>query len=96
MKFEIKTTSFFVSQLNNLNSKSKRLIDDKINMIKKNPFRYKKINSKKFNRVFRVRLKINNKETRLVYVVLSPNIIIVCLLDRKKDYIDLEKYLEEI
>ncbi|KAF5412327.1 MAG: hypothetical protein C5S47_01585 [Candidatus Methanogasteraceae archaeon] len=33
---------------------------------------------------------------RLIYAVLSPNIILVCLLDRKDDYTDLEKYLKEL
>ena len=69
---------------------------DKINLIKENPYRYKRIRSKKYSKVFRIRFSVENRETRLIYVILEPDIILVCLLDRKKDYNDLEKYLGKI
>ena len=87
---------FFKEQILELSEKTKRRIYDKINLIKENPYRYKRIRSKKYSKVFRVRFSIENKETRLIYVIIEPNIILVCLLDRKKDYKDLEKYLEKI
>lgn len=96
MTFEVKSTEFFVKQISLLNSNSKKLIKNKIDLIKENPFHFKRIHSKRFNKVFRVRLNIQGKETRLIYVVLEPNIILVCLIDRNKDYRDLEKYLSKI
>ncbi|MEK6972594.1 MAG: hypothetical protein AABW72_00950 [archaeon] len=96
MTFDTKSTEFFVKQISSLDLNSKKLIKNKIDLIKENPFHFKRIHSKRFNKVFRVRLNIQGKETRLIYVVLEPNIILVCLLDRNKDYCDLEKYLAKI
>ncbi len=96
MSFKIKALDFFLRQIEKLDEKSKRIIKQKIQIIKENPFKFKRIHSKRFNRVFRVRLNLKGKETRLIYVVLEPNIVIVCLLERKNDYRDLEKYLSKI
>lgn len=96
MSYSIKSLEFFKKQVEKLDSKSKRIIYDKIQLLKQNPYRYKRIHSKKYSKVFRIRFSIKGKETRLVYVIIKPNIILVCLLDRKKDYKDLEKYLSMI
>ena len=96
MKYEIKSLKFFLKQIEVLDEKSKRIIKDKIELIRENPYRYKRVHSKKYSRVFRIRFSIKGKETRLIYVVINPNIVLCCLLDRKKDYKDLEKYLDKI
>jgi len=85
MKFELVATEIFIEQ-----------IKKKIDLISSNPFRFKRIHSETVHNLFRVRLNIRSNEMRLIYAVLSPNIIPVCLLDRKDDYIDLEKYLREL
>ena len=96
MNYELTATEFFIKQVSKLPKKDKHLIKEKIELIKLNPYRFKAIHSKKFSKVFRVRMKIKGKETRLIYVVLEPKIIIACLLSRKNDYKDLEKYLSKI
>ena len=96
MTYTVKPAEFFLEQLAELDEKSKQLIKNKIELIKENPFHFKRIHSKKFNKVFRVRLNLQGKETRLIYVVLEPNIILACLLDRNKNYTALEKYLNKI
>jgi mRNA-degrading endonuclease RelE of RelBE toxin-antitoxin system len=96
MTFKIKTLQYFKEQIKELDSKSKKIIYEKIQLIKENPYRYKKIHSKQFSKVFRIRLNIISKETRLIYVVIEPNIVLVCLLDRKKGYKDLEKQLGKV
>ena len=96
MRYEIKSLKFFLRQLEDLDEKSKRVIKDKINLIKENPYRYKRIRSKQYSKVFRIRFSIQGKETRLIYVVIEPNVVLCCLIDRKKDYKDLEKYLTNI
>ncbi len=96
MNYNIKALDYFKNQVSGLDLKSKKIIHNKIQLIKENPFRYKRIHSKKYSKVFRVRLSINQRETRLIYAIIEPNIILVCLLDRKKDYKDLEKYLKKI
>jgi len=96
MSYEIIPLKEFLNQLKSINPKYRRIIETKINLIKENPYRYKRIHSKNYSRVFRVRFSIENKETRLIYIILEPSIILVCLLDRKRDYNDLEKHLEKL
>lgn len=96
MTFFVKLSLVMVEQLNDLDEKSKKMVWEKIKLIEENPFHFKKIHSQRFRKVFRIRLSIQGKETRLIYVVLEPNIIIACLLERKRDYKDLEKYLKKI
>ena len=93
MVHQIKALEYFKKQVENLDKKSRKIILEKIGLIKENPYRYKKIHSKKYSRVFRLRLNLNKKELRLIYVIIEPKIILVCLLERKKNYKDLEKYL---
>lgn len=96
MSFNIIPLESFIKQIERLDKKSRKLIDSKIDLLKTNPYRYKRLHSKKFKKVFRIRLNINKKETRLIYLVLEPNIILVCLLERKKGYKELEKILNKI
>ncbi|MAG01965.1 hypothetical protein CMI42_01395 [Candidatus Pacearchaeota archaeon] len=96
MNYEIKALRFFQDQVLDLDKKSKRIINDKIRLIKENPYRYKRIRSKQYSKVFRIRFSIFRSETRLIYVILEPNIVLVCLLDRKDDYKNLEKYLNMV
>ena len=96
MSFKIISSGTFVRQAAKLDKKSKRVVKEKIELIKANPFRFKRIHSKHFNKVFRIRLNLQGKESRLIYVVLEPNIILACLFERKKGYRDLKKYLSKI
>lgn len=96
MNFNVQSTDFFLNQIKGLDEKAKRIVKQKIGLIIENSFRFKRIHSKKFNKVFRVRLNIQGKETRLIYVVLEPRILLVCLLERKNEYRDLEHYLSKI
>ena len=96
MSFKVKALEKFKEQISRLDEKSRKIIHDKIQLIKENPYRYKRIYSKHYSRVFRIRFSIERKETRLIYIVIEPNIILVCLLDRKKDYKNLDKYVKKI
>jgi len=96
MKYVVRALGRFDRQVKKESEKSRKIIDDKIQLIKENPYRFKKIHSKKFGKVFRVRLNLDKREVRMIYAILEPNIILVCLLDRKKNYKDLEKYLNEL
>lgn len=96
MNYQIKALDIFTKQVTKLNKKSRQIVYNKIQLIKQNPYRFKRIHSKNYSKVFRIRLNIEQKETRLIYTIIEPSIILVCLLDRKKDYKDLEKYLKTI
>jgi len=96
MNYQIKVLDIFNKQVIKLNKKSRQIIYDKIQLIKQNPYRFKRIHSNNYSKVFRIRLNIEQRETRLIYTIIEPSIILVCLLDRKKNYKDLEKYLKKI
>jgi mRNA-degrading endonuclease RelE of RelBE toxin-antitoxin system len=96
MNFEIIPSEIFLEQVKKLNDQNKKQIKNKIELIKLNPFRFKSINSKKFSRVFRIRLNVEGRDVRLVYTIIGSKIILACLLDRGKDYKDLEDYLARI
>jgi len=58
MSFRIQTAKIFLEQLSKLSKKSKKLVQEKITLLKENPFRFKRIHSKKFNKVFRIRVNL--------------------------------------
>ncbi len=98
MSFKIIPSKILLKQIKDLklDEKSKRILNNKIDLIKENPYRFKCIHSKLFSKTFRIKLNMKNKEYRLIYIIIEPNIILVCLLERKKGYKDLEKYLHKI
>ena len=96
MNFIIKPTKFLIEQVNGLDKKTKRIIYDKKELIKINPFRYKKVHSKNYNRVFSVKLSSGRDAKRLIYIVIRDIIFLCFILDRSKDYKDLEKYFKKI
>ncbi len=96
MKFELVASKFFKGQFDKLPEKYKKQIKNKSELIENNPYRFKSLHSVLYSRVFRLRMNIEGKETRLIYVVLGSKIILVCMLDRSKDYKDLENYLAKI
>ncbi|MDP3918515.1 MAG: hypothetical protein Q8Q35_01240 [Nanoarchaeota archaeon] len=96
MSYRVIPSNTFLKQISNLDEKSIRIIKEKIELIKENPFRFKKLNSPIFSRVFGVKLNISSNASRLIYVFLEPNVVLVCLLERKKDYKDLDKYLKKL
>jgi len=95
-KFEILSTELFLEQVKDLPKKYKKQIKNKIKLIEQNPFRFKRLHSKKFSKLFRIRMKIESREARLIYVIIGQKIILVCMLDRSKNYRDLERYLSKI
>ncbi len=95
MKYELIPTKFFLEQLNELNTTSIRRLREKLELIKINPFRYKRIH--KYDLLlFRIRFSDKQKEKRVIYFVYGSFIKILCILDRDKNYKDLKKYLKKL
>jgi mRNA-degrading endonuclease RelE of RelBE toxin-antitoxin system len=91
--FRIVPTKEFLEQAKQLDEKTKRIVDEKLDLLKENPYRFKSLYHKNL-KLFRIRLNVQNKETRLVYAVIKPDVILLCFIERKKDYRDLAKYLK--
>jgi len=92
----IKPTKFLIEQVKKLDNKTKKIIYDKKELIKINPFRYKKVHSKNYNHVFSIRLSSEREAKRLIYVIIRDIVFLCFILDRSKGYKDLEKYFKKI
>ena len=93
MKYELKPTKFFLEQLDSLNKNSLKLIENKLLLVKQNPFRYKRIKGYKLF-LFRIRFKDSRKEKRIIYLIDKLTVILLCILDRDKNYKDLKKHIK--
>ena len=95
MEYVLKPTKFFLEQLDELSDKAIRIVENKLRSLKENPFRHKRIHSYNLF-LFRIRFEDNRKEKRVVYLVDKPEVKILCILDRDKEYKDLKKYLKKL
>ena len=95
MEYILKPSLFFLEQVDELSDKAASIVDDKLKLLKINPFRFKRIEGHDLF-LFRIRFEDNNKEKRIIYLVNKPNVEIICILDRDKDYKDLRKYLKKL
>jgi mRNA-degrading endonuclease RelE of RelBE toxin-antitoxin system len=93
--FKLVPTKFFLDQIDSLSSKGKNLLNKKLIILKSNPFRNKRVVGFKLF-LFRIRLKDSKSEKRIVYLVEKNIVKILCILDRKKGYRDLEGYLKKV
>lgn len=95
MEYFIKPSYFFLEQIDELSDEAAKLIDKKLKLAKISPYRYKRIQGYGLF-LFRIRFEDNRKEKRVVYLVDKPYIKVLCILDRKKGYKDLKKYLKKL
>jgi len=92
-EFVIKPSRFFLKQIDEISDEAAKLIEEKLKLVKVNPFRYKRIKGYKLF-LFRIRFEDNRKEKRVVYLVDKPFVKVLCILDRDKEYKDLRRYLK--
>ena len=91
-KFDLKYTKFFERQWLGYDEKTQHLIQDKLGLIKQNPFRYDTLAG--YRRVRKVKLSIEGKYQRLLYVLHLPKvnqILVLGVFEREKDYKDFER-----
>ena len=95
MEYLLKPSLFFLEQVDELSDKAASIVEEKLKLLKINPFRFKRIEGYDLF-LFRIRFEDNNKEKRIIYLVNKPYVEILCILDRNKDYKDLRKYLRKL
>jgi len=95
MEYVIIPSQFFLQQVEELSSEAAKLIEAKLKLAKINPFRNKRIQGHKLF-LFRIRFEDERREKRVIYLVDKPYIKVLCILDRDKEYKDLEKYLKKL
>ncbi len=95
MEYILKPSHFFLKQIDGLSNNAKEIVENKLKLLKINPFRNKRIHGYKLF-LFRIRFEDYRKEKRIIYLVDKPYVKLICILDRDKEYNDLKKYLKEI
>ncbi len=95
MEYSLKPTKFFLQQIDELGDEAAELISKKLKLVKQNPFRNKRIKGYRLF-LFRIRFADNKKEKRVIYLVDKPDVKVLCILDREKEYKDLQKYLKKL
>ncbi len=93
MNYELIPSKFFLEQLDSLTDDALRVIDDKLKLVKTNPFRFKRIHGFKLF-LFRIRFEDDRKEKRIIYLADKPKIKLLCILDRDSEYKQLKKFLK--
>jgi hypothetical protein len=97
MAFAFKFSRHFVAQWDCYDTKTKDIVKKKLCLVKQNPFRYPTHEGYRF--VFKVKLTIENKYSRLIYAVFMPDkehITILGVFDRKVGYKDFERMFKDL
>ena len=97
LKFDFKFTHYFLNQWKVYDAKARKLINDKLSLIKQNPFRFPKHEGYRF--VFKIKISIEGEYSRLMYAVFMPDskhITILGVFDRKAEYKDFERIFREL
>jgi len=92
LRFSLKFTRYFQKQWDKYDKKNQKLIKNKLKLIKENPFRFPRHKGYRF--VFKVKLSIEARYSRLMYAVFMPDskhITILGIFDREAEYKDFEK-----
>jgi mRNA-degrading endonuclease RelE of RelBE toxin-antitoxin system len=96
-KFELTYTRFFEKQWLDYDEKTKLLIEDKLKLVKQNPFRYDTIEG--YKRVRKVKLTLEGKYQRLLYALHMPEanqIFILGVFERDKGYEEFERKFKQL
>ncbi len=94
-EYVLKPSQFFLEQAEKLSDKAARIVEEKIRLLKVNPFRNKRLHGLDLF-LFRIRFEDERKEKRVVYLVDKPYVKIICIIDRDSGYKKLRKYLKQI
>ena len=93
MEYEIIPSKFFLEQIDELSDKVAKLIEEKLLLVKINPYRFKRIKGYKLF-LCRIRFEDDRKEKRVIYLVDKPKVKVLCILDRDSEYKQLRKFLK--
>lgn len=94
MNYELNMSGLFNKQVQSLSQSARQQLKQKLLLVKENPFRNKRLQYQSLF-LFRLRLHDRGKSLRVVYLVDGTVIKILCILSRKKNYVDLEGYLKK-
>ena len=94
-EYILKPSQFFLEQVEKLSNKAVRIVEEKVKLLKINPFRNKRIHGLNLF-LFRIRFEDERREKRVIYLVDKPYVKIICIIDRDSEYKKLRKYLKQL
>ena len=95
LDYNIYFTKFFKSQVSKLNEKEKRIIKSKIELLKRDPTRFKKLQS--YKNEFEIKISVQNNYSRLIFALYEPDknsITMFGIFKRKNDFKDFKSFYE--
>lgn len=97
MAWTLRFTEFFARQWNSLSDKEKSIVEEKIRLVKQNPFRYGRLRNFRF--VIKVKLEVKNNYSRLMYAAYFPDkshITVLGIFSRKNAYRDFKSFFKKL
>lgn len=95
MEYCLRLSKLFVEQFEKLSNCSKKVLMQKLEFLKINPYHYKKMEFPGLT-LFRVRFSDMNNDKRMIYCVKKPFVEILFIVDRRSGYKDLRRYLKRL
>lgn len=91
-KFELLFSRYFIGQWESYSSDTQELLNSKFSLISTNPFRFDR--HKGYKGVYKIKLDIENKYSRLMYIAHYPDqksITILGIFPRSRNYNDFDR-----
>lgn len=95
MTHVLKPSKVFLNQISGLPVNERRLIAEKLELAKLNPFRNKALHVPGLTKVFEIKITLAGLYSRIVYTLEGNEIRVECIINRKNDFKDLMKLLYE-
>ncbi|MDP2717647.1 MAG: hypothetical protein Q8P02_02805, partial [Candidatus Micrarchaeota archaeon] len=95
MKHSLKPSRLFLKQVRELNEQERRLVAEKLELAKLNPFRYKALHGPGLTKVFEIKATLDGLYSRIIYFLDGPEIKIAGIINRKNEFKDLMRLLYE-
>lgn len=87
-EWDLRSTREFRRQAKELGPEARHIIVSKFDIIKENPYRYKRLTLAR--PLYRIRFSDRKKEKCLIYLVEKGIVTLLCILDRNKEYKNLD------
>ncbi len=88
-------SKLLLEQVSVFSTDEQRLVLQKLELAKLNPFRYKTLTVPGLTKVFEIKITLGGIYRRVVYTVQGNEIRVECIIDRNNDFRDLVKLLYE-
>lgn len=89
MTYSLLPSRQFLNQVSQLTESERRLVAQKLQLAKLNPFRYKSLSVPGLTKVFEIKITLQGLYSRIVYFLVGRTIRVAGIVNRKNDFRDL-------